>query len=64
MEVGIGIGDQIIVPDLTFIATANAVSMAGAKVKLVDVEPKRFTIDPNRVREQSVLGPKPSLLSM
>lgn len=45
IAVGIGPGDEVIVPDLTFIATANAVRMAGAAVKLVDVEPEGFTID-------------------
>ncbi|MBD3387520.1 MAG: aminotransferase class I/II-fold pyridoxal phosphate-dependent enzyme [Candidatus Altiarchaeales archaeon] len=37
--VGVGVGDEVIVPDLTFIATANAVDMCGAKPVLVDVEP-------------------------
>ena len=44
MGLGIGPGDEVIVPDLTFIATANAVRMTGADVKLVDVEPARFAI--------------------
>lgn len=34
---GVGPGDEVIVPDLTFIATANAVRMAGARPVLVDV---------------------------
>ena len=34
---GVGPGDEVIVPDLTMIATANAVRMVGATVKLVDV---------------------------
>jgi perosamine synthetase len=41
---GIGPGDEVIVPDLTFIATANAVRMAGATPVLADVEPARFTL--------------------
>lgn len=45
LAAGIGPGDEVIVPDLTFIATANAVTMIGATVKLVDVDPERFTID-------------------
>ncbi len=49
MALGIGPGDEVIIPDLTFAATANAVHLAGAKVKLVDIEPVRFTIDPNRI---------------
>src|SRR3954470_9707006 len=38
MGLGIGPGCEVIVPDLTFIATANAVRLAGAEVKLIDVE--------------------------
>ncbi len=56
MALGIGPGDEVIVPDLTFIATANAVRLAGASVKLVDIEPLRFTIDPARVDES--IGPQ------
>ena len=36
---GIGPGDEVLVPDLTFIATANAVKLAGATPVLVDVLP-------------------------
>ena len=44
MAKGIGPGDEVIVPDLTFIATANAVRMTGATAVLADVEPARFTL--------------------
>src|SRR5258708_22502208 len=40
----IGPGDEVIVPDLTFIATANAVRLAGGTAVLADVEPARFTL--------------------
>ena len=56
MAAGIGPGDEVIVPDATFIATANAVRLAGAEVKLVDVEPLNMTIDPGRVA--AAIGPK------
>jgi perosamine synthetase len=49
MAKGIGPGDEVIVPDLTFIATANAVRMTGATVVLVDVEPHRFSLDMDAV---------------
>ena len=39
MALGIGPGDEVIVPDVTFIATANAAAMTGANVVLVDVDP-------------------------
>ena len=47
---GIGAGDEVIVPDLTFIATANAVDMCGAKPVLVDIDPERLTISPQAIR--------------
>jgi perosamine synthetase len=47
---GIGQGDEVIVPDVTFIATANAVRLAGATPVLVDVDPETLNIDPEQVR--------------
>ena len=43
--IGVGRGDEVIVPDLTFIATANAVTLAGATPVLVDVDEETLTID-------------------
>jgi len=43
---GVGPGDEVLVPDLTFIATANAVRLTGARVVLVDVDPVKLTMDP------------------
>jgi UDP-N-acetyl-3-dehydro-alpha-D-glucosamine 3-aminotranferase len=42
---GIGPGDEVIVPDYTFLATASAVLHAGATPVLVDVDPETFNID-------------------
>jgi perosamine synthetase len=53
---GIGPGDEVLVPDLTFIATANAARLAGADVKLIDVEPHRFTIDTEKAA--AAIGPR------
>jgi perosamine synthetase len=44
--IGVGAGDEVIVPDVTFIATANAVSLAGAKPVLVDVNTHTLNLDP------------------
>ena len=41
---GITYGDEVLVPNLTFIATANAVKLAGASVKLVDVNKINYTV--------------------
>jgi perosamine synthetase len=46
---GIGPGDEVIVPDVTFIATANAVRLAGATPVLVDVNPATLNVDPAAV---------------
>jgi 3-amino-5-hydroxybenzoate synthase len=43
---GIGPGDEVIVPDFTFIATASAVLSVGALPVTVDVDPETFNIDP------------------
>lgn len=48
---GIGQGDEVIVPDLTFIATANAVKMCGADVVLVDVGSQKLTMDPEAFKK-------------
>jgi len=45
LALGIGPGDEVIIPDSTFIASANAVVMTGAKPVFVDVD-KHFQIDP------------------
>ena len=44
---GIGRGDEVIVPNFTFIATANAVEMTGAKPVFADIDSKTFQLDPN-----------------
>jgi len=49
VALGIGLGDEVIVPNLTFIATANAVLMAGATPVFCDVLPNTMCIDPVEV---------------
>ncbi|MHB1420534.1 MAG: LegC family aminotransferase [Bacillota bacterium] len=48
---GIGPGDEVIVPALTFIATANPVLYVGAKPVVVDVDPLTWNIDPVEVEK-------------
>jgi 3-amino-5-hydroxybenzoate synthase len=48
---GIGAGDEVIVPAISFVSTATAVSRVGATPVFVDIEPFSFNIDPERVRE-------------
>jgi len=48
---GIKAGDEVIVPNLTMIATANAVKLIGAKPILFDVDPSNLCLDIPKVRE-------------
>ena len=43
-SLGIKSGDEVIIPDITFIATVNAVEMTGAKPILVDIDPQTLNI--------------------
>ena len=49
---GIGPGDEVLVPDLTFVATANVVRYAGATPVLVDADPSTWGLDPADARRR------------
>lgn len=53
---GIKAGDEVIVPDLTFIATANAVIMAGGTPVFCDIRSDTFCIDVNKA--ESLISPR------
>jgi len=46
---GIGEGDEVIVPSFAFIAVANAIRYERAKPVFVDVDPEMLNLDPNRI---------------
>ncbi len=46
---GVGKGDEVIVPTLTYVATANAVRYCGAKPVFVDVCRDNWTMDPSKI---------------
>lgn len=48
---GIGRGDEVIVPDITFAATINAVIYTGATPVIVDIEEDSWCIDPGRIEK-------------
>jgi perosamine synthetase len=47
---GLGPGDEVIVPAFTYIATVNAIARTGAAPVMVDVEPGTLNLDPAEVR--------------
>lgn len=49
LSLGIGQGDEVVVPAFSFIATANVVELVGAKPVFVDISPDSFNIDPDRI---------------
>jgi dTDP-4-amino-4,6-dideoxygalactose transaminase len=46
---GIGLGDEVIVPDFTFVASASAILSTGAMPVFVDIDPGTYCIDPEKV---------------
>ena len=55
---GIGPGDEVIVPSLTYIATATCVSLVGATPVFVDVESEHWCLDVNAVASAKTVNTK------
>jgi perosamine synthetase len=49
LGLGIGAGDEVLVPSLSFVATANAVRYTGAEPVFVDVDPATWCLDPTEI---------------
>ncbi len=52
LALGVGPGDEVIVPTLTFVSTANAVTYCGARPVFVDSEPETWNLDPELLEEK------------
>jgi perosamine synthetase len=53
---GIGPGDEVVIPDFTLIVSANTVIQAGARPVLVDADPRTWCIDPAKI--EAKVGPR------
>ena len=52
MAIGIRPGDEVITPSFSYIATAEAAALLGAKLIYVDVDPISFNVDYNQIEEK------------
>ena len=51
-SIGVGPGDEVIVPSFTFIASANAVRYTGADVVFCEIDSRTFNVDPSDVEKR------------
>ena len=51
MAIGIKAGDEVILPSFTFVATAEAVVLAGGKPVFADIDPETYTLSPEAVEK-------------
>jgi dTDP-4-amino-4,6-dideoxygalactose transaminase len=49
LGLGVGAGDEVIMPAMSFIATAWPVLYVGARPVFVDIDPRRYTLDPTKL---------------
>ena len=58
LALGIGPGDEVLLPSLTYIASANAIEYTGAKPVFVDIDLETFNIAPKKVEQYLERGKK------
>src|SRR5579862_5827716 len=51
LAAGVGPGDEVITVPFTFVASVSAVTYAGARPVLVDIDPRSFTMDPAAIED-------------
>jgi dTDP-4-amino-4,6-dideoxygalactose transaminase len=60
MALGIGAGDEVVVPSFSFAATANAVRLVGAEPVFADITPGTYCLDP--LAAAAAIGPRTAAL--
>ena len=60
--IGMGPGDEVILPSFTFPSAADAVALTGASIVFVDIDPATGNIDPEQVAE--AVGPRTRAISV
>jgi perosamine synthetase len=60
LSLGVGPGDEVVVPAFSYVATANVVELVGAKPVFVDIRPENFNIDPARI--EAAITPRTKVL--
>ena len=58
LALGLGSGDEILVPSFSFISTANSVLFVNATPSFVDIEEKTFGINPELIKEKTTSSTK------
>lgn len=56
MALGVGHGDEVIVPGFSYIATAETLALLGAKPVYVDIDPRTYNMDPAKL--EAVITPR------
>jgi perosamine synthetase len=51
LAAGVKLNDEVIIPSFTFVATAEAVVLCGAKPVFVDIDPQTYNLDPEEFRK-------------
>ena len=52
LGLGIGPGDEVIVPDITWVASASSVAYTGARPVFADIDPQTWCMDPDSLKER------------
>ncbi len=52
IALGVGVGDEVILPAFSYIATANVIELVGARPVFIDIDLRTFNIDSSKVEEK------------